>query len=70
MTREAEEKEKRLRGDLEKLKSQHEQTLGTLDTRIDAKLERRTQAIMDRSPSNRPGYHGQVGRSPGKQERI
>ena len=32
MTREAEEREKRLRGDLEQLQSQQEQALGTLDT--------------------------------------
>ena len=38
MTREAEEREKRLRGDLEQLRSQQEQTLGTLDTRIDSML--------------------------------
>ena len=33
---------------MEKLRIQQEQTLGTLDTRIDAMMERRTQAIMDR----------------------
>ena len=35
---------------MEKTRSQQEQTLGTLDTRIDAMIERRTQAqaIMDR----------------------
>ena len=33
---------------MEKLRSQQEQTLGTLDTKIDAMMERRTQAIMDR----------------------
>ena len=48
MTREAEQRETRLRYDMEKLRSQQEQTLGTLDTRIDSMLERRTQAIMDR----------------------
>ena len=47
MRRKAEEREKRLRSDLEHLRSQQEQTLGTLDTRIDAMLERRTQAIME-----------------------
>ena len=31
-----------------KLRFQQEQTLGTLDTKIDAMKERRTQAIMDR----------------------
>ena len=48
MTREAEQRELRLRDDMEKLRIQQEQTLGTLDTRIDAMTERRTQAIMDR----------------------
>ena len=33
---------------MEKLLSQQEQTLGILDTRIDAMMEKRTQAIMDR----------------------
>ena len=33
---------------MEKLRSQQEQTLGTLNTRIDPMIERRTQAIMDR----------------------
>ena len=33
---------------MEKFRSQQEQTLGTLDTIIDAMMERRTQAIMDR----------------------
>ena len=48
MTREAEQRELRLRDDMKKLKTQQEQTLGTLDTKIDAMMERRTQAIMDR----------------------
>ena len=48
MTREAEEREKRLRGDLEQQRSHQEQTLGTLETKIEAMIERRTQAIMDR----------------------
>ena len=48
MTREAEQTESRLRDDMEKLRIQQEQTLGTLDTKIDAMMERRTQAIMDR----------------------
>ena len=30
------------------MRSQQEQKLGTLDTRIDAMMEKRTQAIMDR----------------------
>ena len=33
---------------MEKLRTQQEQTLGTLDTKIDAMMEKRTQAIMDR----------------------
>ena len=33
---------------MEKLRIQQEQSLGTLDTKIDALMERRTQAIMDR----------------------
>ena len=48
MTREAEQRELRLRADMEKLRIQQEQSLGSLDTKIDAMMERRTQAIMDR----------------------
>ena len=48
MTGEAEQRKLRLRDDMEKLRIQQEQTLGTLDTKIDAMMERRTQAIMDR----------------------
>ena len=48
MTREAEQRELQLRDDMEKLKIQQEQTLGTLVTKIDAMMERRSQAIMDR----------------------
>ena len=48
MTREAEHRESRLRDDMEKLRIRQEQTLGTLDTKIDAMMEKRTQAIMDR----------------------
>ena len=48
MTRKAEQRELRLRDDMQKLRTQQEQTLGTLDTKIDAMMERRTQAIMDR----------------------
>ena len=48
MTREAEQRELRLRDDMEKLRVQQEQSLGTLDTKIDAMMERRIQAIMDR----------------------
>ena len=47
MTREAEPRELRLRDDMEKLTFQQEQTHGTLDTKIDAMMERRTQAIVD-----------------------
>ena len=48
MTREAEQRELRLRDDMEKLRTQQEQTLGTLDTKIGAMMERRTQAIVDK----------------------
>ena len=48
MTREAKQRELRLRADMEKLRIQQEQSLGTLDTKIDAMMERRTQVIMDR----------------------
>ena len=48
MTLEAEQRELRLRDDMEKLRIQQEQSLGTLDTKIDAMMARRTQAIMDR----------------------
>ena len=48
MTREAEQRELRLRDDMEKLRMQQEQPLGALDTKIDAMMERRTQAMMDR----------------------
>ena len=46
MTREAEQRELRFRDDMEKLRIQQQQSLGTLDTKIDAMMERRTQAIM------------------------
>ena len=51
LTRESEQRELRLRDGMdgmEKLRIQQEQTLGTLDTKRDAMMERRTQAIMDR----------------------
>ena len=48
MKREAEQRELRLRDDMEKLRIQQEQSLGTPDTKIDAMMERRTQAIMNR----------------------
>ena len=60
-TREAEQKELRLRDDMEKLRIQQEQTLGTLDTKIDAMMERRTQAIMDRSTGNRQTSNKRLG---------
>ena len=47
MSREAEQRELRLRDDMEKLRIQQEKFLGTLDTMIDAMMKRRTQAIMD-----------------------
>ena len=42
MTREAEQRELRKREVMEKLTIQPEQVLGTLDTKIDAMMERRT----------------------------
>ena len=42
MTREAEQRELRLRDDMENLTIQQEQKLGTLDMKIDAMMERRT----------------------------
>ena len=48
LTNEAEQGELRLRDDMEKLRMQQEQTLGTLDTKIDGIMERRNQSIMDR----------------------
>ena len=48
LTREAEQKELRLRDDIEKLRIQQEQTLGTRETKTDAMMKRRTQAIMNR----------------------
>ena len=48
ITREAEQRELRLRDDMEKLRTQQEQTLGTLDTKIHVMMERRTQDIMGR----------------------
>ena len=48
MTREAEQRELRLRDDMKRLRIQQEQALGNLDAKIDAMMERRTQAIMDR----------------------
>ena len=48
MARQAEQWELRLRDDMEKLRTQQEQTLGVLDTNIDAMMARRTHAIMDK----------------------
>ena len=48
MTREAEQRESRSRDDMEKLRIQQEQTLGTHDTKLDSMMEMRTQAIMDK----------------------
>ena len=58
ITKEAEEREKRLRGDLEQLRSRQEQIL---------KLSIRDSYDAEKTHS---GYHGQIGQSPGKQERI
>ena len=48
MTREAEQGETRLKDVMEKLRSQQEQSIWTLDTRIDTMMERLTQVTMDR----------------------
>ena len=61
MTRGAEQRELRLRDDMEKLRIQQEQYLGTLDTKSDEMMERRTQAIMDR-------LDGLLGRKSGPKE--
>ena len=63
MTSEAEQKELRLRDDMEKLRKQQEQTLGTLDTKTNAMMERRTQDIIDRLD----GLLGSTDRRMGKQ---
>ena len=47
---------------MEKLRSQQEQTLGFLDTRIDAMMEMRTKAIMDR-------FDGLLGNSSGSRNK-
>ena len=74
-TREAELRETRLRDDMEKMRTQQEQTLGTLDTRIDAMTERCTQAIMDRLDGllrNRSGArNGETNsREPSREPRV
>ena len=48
MAREAEQRELRLRDDMEKLRIQQEQSLRTLHAKIDAMMVRRTHTIMDR----------------------
>ena len=48
MAREAEQRELRLRDDMEKLRIQQEQSFRTLHAKIDAMMVRRTHAIMDR----------------------
>ena len=48
LTGEAERRELRLRDDMDRLRIQQEQTLETLDTKIEVMMEKRTQAIMDR----------------------
>ena len=58
MTRGAEQRELRFRDEMEKLRIQQEQSLGTLDTKIDAMMERRTQAIMDRLDGLLGGRNG------------
>ena len=63
MTREAEQRELRLRDLMEKLRNQQEQTLGTLDTKIAAMMERRTQAIMDRLDGPLGGRGIELGRT-------
>ena len=73
MTKEAEQRELRLRDDMEKIRIQQEQSLGTLDTKIDAMLERRTRAIMNRldgllgsksGPKEGESYSGGPSREP------
>ena len=75
MKKEAEVRKKRLRGDLEQLRIQQEQTPGIFDTRTDVMMERRTQAIMDRldgllgtrtGTRNRGAHSGGASREPRK----
>ena len=51
MTRQADQRELRLRDDLEKLRIQQDQNLGTLDTKIDAIMERLDGLLGNRSGS-------------------
>ena len=55
MTREAEQRELRLRDDMEKLRTQQEQTLGTLDTKLEAMMERR-EAKQERTKRRRTEF--------------
>ena len=48
MTSVADQRELRLRDEIEKLRIEQEQTHGILDKNIESMMERRTQAIMDR----------------------
>ena len=66
LTREAEQRELRLKDDMEKLRIQQEQTLGTLDTKIVAMMERRTQAIMDRLDGCGSGVDQKMGNRTGE----
>ena len=66
LTREAEQRELRLKDDMEKLRIQQEQTLRTLDTKIDAMMERRTQAIMDRLDECGSGVDQKMGNRTGE----
>ena len=68
MTSEADQREIRLRDDMEKLRSQQEQALGTLYTRIDAMMEKRSQAIMDRLDGLLGSSSGSRNREPNSRE--
>ena len=69
MTREAEQRELRLRDDMEKLRIQQEKTLGNLDTKIDAMMERRIQAMMDRLDGLLEEWGNKLG-EPGREPRV
>ena len=75
MTREAEKRETRLKDDKEKLRLQQEQTLGTLDTRSDAMMEKRSQATMDRldgilGDKSGSRNRGATSREPNREPRV
>ena len=70
MTREAEQRELRLWDYMEKLRIQHEQTLGTLDAKIVAMMERRTQAIMDRLDGLLGSRSGPNSRGPSREPSV